>query len=254
MEMWWMASVSWAVCPSFPAPAPIALSLPRPESAPDQVTLVLVARDEERQPIPGVVLEVRAESLPEPVLIASDAEGMARVTALPVSTLVIGEPGGRSITLEGVRAGLTRFAWDTDDPVAHPPQPGSGALAEELLLVYERSSCLGPCPVFTVTVSREGRLRWEGADHAQAEGTRERQLAARRLLRIEPLLACAQQMPVFDRYSRTDFPTTSLIFQRDGSSWSWTWYGGDTRAPQARLLRYRRRLERALGVRRWVGD
>ena len=65
-------------------------------------------------------------------------------------------------------------------PVGAPPAaptrptaaPARAAPADLQSITYSTSPCFGTCPVYAVTVTRDGRGSWEGQEHVAAMGDR----------------------------------------------------------------------------------
>ena len=139
------------------------------------------------------------------------------------------------------------------------------ALAQELqvpadaLIRLQRTSCYGPCPVYTVTIDARGTVTYEGERSVRAAG--------RRTARVDPsvvarLLARADRIQFFelrDAYRViehpdgtstmvTDQPTKIVTLTVNGRTKKVEDYVG---APES-LAEFEREIDAAAGTKRWV--
>lgn len=96
--------------------------------------------------------------------------------------------------------------------------PPTLADAQDLRIELSRSVCFGACPDYTVTITGDGRVTFDGQDYTRVKGTATTQIGASE---IQALLAEIQKVGFFelaDAYDAnvTDNPTYSVAVQWQG--------------------------------------
>jgi len=112
----------------------------------------------------------------------------------------------QSMARVGLLAGLAG-CW-TGSPPPPPSPPPSPPVVEHrplprLEIHYQRTMCLGRCPVFELTIHPSGRFEWTGERFVAVVGTRTGQLAPRDLEAIDRALGRAR---FFERDETGHFP------------------------------------------------
>ena len=129
----------------------------------------------------------------------------------------------------------------------------------DTVITLQRTSCLGPCPIYTVSIDASGTVTYEGEQSVRVVG--------RRTAHIDPsavatLLARATQIRFFglrDAYRSienpdgtttmvTDLPTTFVTITVKGRTKRVEDYVG---APDS-LMEFEREIDNAAGTKRWV--
>ena len=129
----------------------------------------------------------------------------------------------------------------------------------DALIQLRRTSCFGPCPIYTVSIDARGGVTYEGEKFVRVVG--------RQATRIDPsivakLLARAESIHFFDlrdayRYIEnpdgshsmvTDLPTTFVSVTANGRHKTIEDYVG---APDA-LRAFEREIDEAAGTKRWI--
>jgi hypothetical protein len=122
-----------------------------------------------------------------------------------------------------------------------------------------RTSCLGSCPIYTVTIDARGMVIYEGEEFVRATGRHTAQIAPSI---VAKLLASAERIRFFDlrdayreiehpdgtRSGPTDLPTTVTTLTVNGRTKRVDDYVG---APDA-LVEFEREIDDAAGTRRWI--
>lgn len=84
----------------------------------------------------------------------------------------------------------------------------------------ERTACFGTCPVYTVSIFRDGRVEFEGKEYVKEKGKHSRTISARE---FEELAAKVEKIGFFAlqpsyRANVTDLPTTIVTVTRGSES------------------------------------
>lgn len=124
---------------------------------------------------------------------------------LPLFMLVLGLPA-----LPACKT--TRPAADASTPPATTSTTATQPQQQEAVLVFGRSACFGTCPDYTARFFADGRLEYEGREHAPVVGNRTVQLApavVQQLLREAEQLGFAKLRDVYSK-GALDLPSTTL--------------------------------------------
>ena len=150
-----------------------------------------------------------------------------------------------------------RAAGGTPTPYGEP----GAATAEPPVVTLERTPCFGTCPVYQVSISRSGTVRFVGKHHVtqQGEATAESPAA-----RVDSLLdeleaggyfgfadAYVMNSPACGQYA-TDSPTVITSASAGGRSKTIRHDYGCDAAPEE-LGRLERRIDEVAGTARWIG-
>jgi hypothetical protein len=122
-------------------------------------------------------------------------------------------------------------------------------------ITLQRTPCYGPCPVYTITVSGTGEVRYFGEAHVDKAGAYRWKISGRRLQRLAEAFERARYSRLADRYTSREFTDspgclTSIEYE-DGSSKSIDHYHGDPTAPDA-LTELEDEIDRIVGVERYT--
>jgi hypothetical protein len=120
-----------------------------------------------------------------------------------------------------------------------------------LVVGLEQTPCFGTCPVYAVSVWRDGRATYDGRAHVTQIGTREHSVSASTLLALDEAIERAHVETLATSYEQrfvTDLPTTiTTVTDRHGRTKRIRRYHGDRTAP-ARLVQLERDIARILGL------
>jgi hypothetical protein len=134
-----------------------------------------------------------------------------------------------------------------------------GEIPADTLIRLERTSCLGTCPVYTVTIDARGTVTFDGQKHVRAVG---RSTARVGPAPVAKLLATVERMQFFDLrnvYKQienpdgtvtvvSDLPTTIITVTTNGRSKRVESYIG---APDS-VAALQREIDEAAGTKRWI--
>ena len=153
-----------------------------------------------------------------------------------------------------------------------PPSPGDGpapsgeqgpglSAAENPVVTLERTPCFGTCPVYRVSISRSGAVRFAGKHHVTRQGEATAQIPA---ARVDSLLAeleaggyfgfadaYVMDSPACGQYA-TDSPTVITSVAAAGRSKTIRHDYGCFAAP-AQLVTLERLIDEVAGTSGWTG-
>jgi uncharacterized protein DUF6438 len=129
------------------------------------------------------------------------------------------------------------------------------------VLTLERTACFGTCPVYLVSVTREGKISYEGKGHVRHLGPATATISRER---VDSLLSELEQSgylssssryvpgdPACGRYS-TDSPSAITSIQTGEATKRIEHYYGCASAPGALVL-LEQKIDEALGSAQWTG-
>ena len=131
---------------------------------------------------------------------------------------------------------------------ARPPAAAAAAAAP-VLIQFERTACMGPCPVDVLTVYASGRMLYEGKANAPRQGAYAGQLSRREQQELVRAFEAARFFDFAPTYvsQASDLPTYYLTYARAGRRLKITDYDG---APPS-LKALEARLEQLVTAKRW---
>ncbi|MGH7509979.1 MAG: DUF6438 domain-containing protein [Gemmatimonadales bacterium] len=142
-----------------------------------------------------------------------------------------------------------------------PAESTSAATSSGPVVTLERTPCFGGCPVYTVAVSRSGKVTYQGRAHVRRLGTATAQIPQPR---VDSLLheldrggyftyadRYVQSEPACGRYA-TDSPSAITTVSHRGRTKRIEHDYGCGSAPGA-LVVLERRIDEMLGSARWTG-
>jgi hypothetical protein len=121
-------------------------------------------------------------------------------------------------------------------------------------IVLERTPCFGFCPDYTVTISGDGGVLYEGRRFVNVRGEQHAQIPA---ADVQALLARFDAIG-FDnlrneyRAHVTDLPTTTVTLTRNGRTKSVLDYGGTGAGMPESVRALQAEIDRVAGTARWV--
>jgi hypothetical protein len=140
-------------------------------------------------------------------------------------------------------------------PPAAPPGADTAAVS------LERAPCFGTCPVYRLTISRSGLVRFTGIRYTAHVGDTTAQIPP---ARVDSLLAELREGGYFDLAdayepgtevcgrAATDNPSATTAVVLDGRRKEIRHYYGCSAAPQ-KLVGLERRIDEVAGSERWIG-
>ena len=132
--------------------------------------------------------------------------------------------------------------------------PGAAG-ASPVLLTLERTACYGRCPIYKVTVLRDGTVQWEGERFVKTTGKASAKLSAATMTGLAKAFARAGFFALQDKYERydvTDNPSAIVSFDDGTHKKTIRHYHGDTSAPKA-LYELEDRIDQLANTARWIG-
>jgi hypothetical protein len=158
------------------------------------------------------------------------------------------------------------LAWGIAGCASHPPAPApvvqSAAVpVDSAVVTLERTPCFGTCPVYLVTASRTGAIRFEGRAHVSHPGSAAGRIPQARLDSLLTELEAAGYFDFEDQYvpgspacgnAATDLPTVTTSVTVHGRSKRIEHYRGCAGAPQT-LSRLEERIDEMLNTAQWTG-
>jgi hypothetical protein len=133
-------------------------------------------------------------------------------------------------------------------PIEAPAQEGP------VEITLSRTACYGFCPVYTVTISGDGQVRYEGRQFVNAVGQR---TAAIPREDVERLLARFDEIgfdQLRDEYRgrMTDLPTTTITLVRNGRRKAVVDYGGTSVGMPRAVRDLQAEIDRVARTGQWV--
>ena len=146
-------------------------------------------------------------------------------------------------------------------PGPEAPAPAAGARSEATVVSLERTPCFGTCPVYAVTISGNGLVRFTGTRHTAHLGEATAEIPPERVDSLVAALraggyfgfadAYVLDAPACGRYS-TDSPTVITSVTDGGARKEIRHDYGCSDAPPA-LNALERRIDEVAGSARWTG-
>ena len=163
------------------------------------------------------------------------------------------------IARAGVLLAVALAACARREPVATPAaEPGA---VDAPAVTLERTPCFGTCPVYTVTISRDGAVRFDGRHHVAHAGQATATIPAARVDSLLAELEAAGYLDFADDYVMdspacgmyaTDSPTVITSVTRDGVTKTVRHDRGCSAAPPE-LSRLEQRIDEVAETGRWTG-
>lgn len=135
----------------------------------------------------------------------------------------------------------------------HAPAPTG---AHVLLASLSRTACYGWCPIYTVTVYRDGVVEYDGERFVKTKGKATWHLAPDELAALDTLFTSHGYLSLAAEYTHedvTDNPSANTAYQpAGGAAKSVTHYHGDMNAPKA-LDEIETGFDRIVHTETWIG-
>ena len=123
------------------------------------------------------------------------------------------------------------------------------------MVSLERTACYGRCPIYKVTVLRDGTVLWEGERFVKTTGKATAKLPAATVAQLADAFKAADFFALRDKYDNremTDQPSAIVHFDDGKRKKSVEHYYGDGSAPKA-LTVLEERIDALIGTARWTG-
>lgn len=124
-----------------------------------------------------------------------------------------------------------------------------------VLATLERTACYGTCPIYKVTVYRDGAIEWAGEKFVKVVGAASGHATAAQLQKLRDAFARADYAALRDKYESydvTDNPSAITSFSDGGRVKTVSHYYGDTHVPES-LGQLETAIDEILETTRWVG-
>lgn len=98
---------------------------------------------------------------------------------------------------------------------------GAGdTIPEDFQVTLEKGACRGFCPIYTLTVSADGTVTYEGTDFVEVTGQETANLSESEVILLFEVVQAADYFSFEDRYATeaTDLPTTSTTVTMNGQT------------------------------------
>jgi hypothetical protein len=144
--------------------------------------------------------------------------------------------------------------WPASRACADSSVPRAPA-ASSVMLSLERTACYGRCPIYTVTVLRDGTVKWEGKQFVKVTGKATGKLGADALAQLTKAFSDAGFFALHDKYDSydvTDHPSAILAYSDGGKAKTVHHYPGDRSAPE-KLSTLEDKVDELVGTQRWIG-
>jgi len=164
------------------------------------------------------------------------------------------------LALAGLAACSPRAPASGGEPTPYG-EPGAAAAADAPVITLERLPCFGTCPVYQVSLTRSGAVRFVGKQHVTTQGAAAAEIPAER---VDSLLGALERAGYFDfadgyvmdapacgMYA-TDSPTVITSVTAGGRSKTIRHDYGCHGAPRE-LARLERLIDDVAGTDRWTG-
>jgi hypothetical protein len=170
--------------------------------------------------------------------------------------LVLVVPGVLAI-LAGCDAGAKPAPPPPHLVVAAMPPPPVAPPRHVLLASIDRSPCYGTCPVYTVTVYRDGKVEYVGTDYVKTKGKAAGTITADQVAALDKLFTDDHYLAYKDSYEHVDMTDTSSARTSYLPLGATTpkvvgHYYGDTSAPES-LTKLERGFDTIVNTESWVG-
>jgi len=86
-------------------------------------------------------------------------------------------------------------------------------------LLLKRTHCFGPCPVYNLEISADGKMKWEGIYSVPKEGAASKQLSKSEVRKIYEIIVNSEYYtmePKYDESMISDLPSKIIKLTADG--------------------------------------
>ena len=136
------------------------------------------------------------------------------------------------------------------------PETGGGGWRQSAGVAFERTACYGRCPIYTVTVLRDGTVQWEGERFVKVTGGKATGRAdGAALVELAEAFEKAHYFTLKDKYTSydiTDHPSANTSYDDGAHKSRSPHYHGDRSAP-AELSELEERIDQIVGTSKWIG-
>jgi len=134
---------------------------------------------------------------------------------------------------------------------------------EQMTVELSRTSCFGPCPVYTVSVTPDGGVHWQGREHVSVEGEATSTIDAEDVAFLQLAVARSSLLEMRDAYEDsdhgclevwTDHPSVEIVVTTPQEKKKVRYYLGCRGVPeQPTILWLASTIDEVAGTSKWVG-
>jgi Domain of unknown function (DUF6438) len=140
-------------------------------------------------------------------------------------------------------------------PVIKPPPPKPHP--HEVLATLQRTACYGTCPIYVVTVYRDGVVEFDGEEYTKTKGKATGQITLAQVDAIEAVFVDHHYTSLLDSYEKmavTDMPSANTSYRSlDGHVKHVAHYLGTSSDVPNSLSTIEQALDELLGTDQWTG-
>ncbi len=143
-------------------------------------------------------------------------------------------------------------------PLPLTPEPNVTPTAEssfaDVTITLERTACHGTCPVYKLTIARNGTLIYEGHDFVEVKGERTASLSPAQMQDLVNAFERANFLSLRDYTDQkvTDSPSAITSITKNGKTKTVNHYYGDDSAPQE-LSELESKIDEIVNSKQWTG-
>lgn len=145
-------------------------------------------------------------------------------------------------------------------PVVTPPEPPAKPIhvdPHSLLATIERGPCYGTCPVYSLTVYRDGAVDYEGKQYVKKVGKAKGTITAEQVAALDKMFIDGKYLDyksAYESYDVTDSPSAKTSYQAIDAEKLKTvsHYYGDRSAPES-LGKLEHDFDTIVKIDHWIG-
>jgi hypothetical protein len=125
----------------------------------------------------------------------------------------------------------------------------------EVMATLERTACFGSCPMYKVTVYRDGVVAYDGEMFVKQKGAHTGQITANEVADLDRAFGDAHYFDLADKYTNyemTDMPSANTSYAQGGRTKSIEHYYGDSKAPEA-LSQLEDKIDTIIHIEQFIG-
>jgi hypothetical protein len=147
-----------------------------------------------------------------------------------------------------VLTALCAFVFVACAPIEAPAQENNVRIS------LTRTVCYGHCPAYTVSISGDGAVSYEGRQFVNVRGAQTATIAPEEVARLVERFDAAGFENLRSEYRGevTDHPTFTLVFERDGRRKAVVDYAGSSVGMPRVVRDLQDEVDRVAGTARWV--
>lgn len=119
------------------------------------------------------------------------------------------------------------------EPIGNTGEPGTVG-PHEVMATLERTACYGTCPMYKLTIYRDGSVEYEGEEFVKIQGKATGQITPADVTQLDQLFTGAHYFDLNDAYTDydvTDNPSAKTSYSSGGKTKTIDHYYGDSDAP-----------------------